>query len=81
MKYFVIKTTVNKVEYKKYKCIDGWSTDPNECWQFSKQGAEKIAKRLNDFYEVDNQPYPKSVHFNILKASKTLQFKNNNFNL
>ena len=62
-KYYVIKTTSKGVEYKKYKCIDGWSRDKSECWQFSKQGAKKIADRLNE------QGYiPLKVHYNILAA-------------
>lgn len=61
MKYYVIKTTKEGVQYKKYKCIDGWSKNKAECWQFSKVGAEKIAQRLN---ERESIPY--KVHFNTL---------------
>lgn len=68
MKYYVIKTTKGWIEYKKYKCIDGWSKDKQECWQFSKVGAEKIAKRLNEQCGYEKQSYPKSIHFNILKV-------------
>lgn len=63
MKYYVIKTTKYGVEYKKYKCIDGWTKDKSSCWKFSKQGADGIAKRLNEQYAI-----PYKVHFNILKA-------------
>lgn len=46
-KKFYIKSVHGKsVEYKRYKCIDGWSRDKSCCWQFSKQGAEKIIERL-----------------------------------
>lgn len=76
MKYFVTKTTTGKLEYKKYKCIEGWSTDPSECWQFSKAGAQKIADRLNEHYEFDQQGYPKKIHFNTMEVSRVLG-KNN----
>lgn len=68
MKYLVIKTTKHGIEYKRYKCIEGWSKHPDGCWQFSKAGAEKIAKRLNKEYDYEGQSYPKRVHFNILEV-------------
>ncbi len=68
-KYYVIKTTPSSVEYKKYKCIDGWSKTSEGCWQFSKAGAEGIAKRLNKTYEYERQGYPKKIHFNVTKAN------------
>lgn len=37
MKFYVIKTTKNGIEYKKYKCIDGWTKEKTASWQFSKQ--------------------------------------------
>jgi len=44
------------VEYKRYKCIDGFSKDKTICWQFSKRGAEKIIERLKREYyrNIDN---------------------------
>ncbi len=72
MKYFVTKTTTGKLEYKKYKCIDGWSTDPKECWQFSKAGAQNIANRLNEQHEYGSQSYPKKIHFNTMEAARVL---------
>lgn len=69
MKYYVIKTTKKGVEYKKYKCIEGWSKTPEGCWQFSKPGAKKIADRLNMLYGYEKQSYPKRIHFNILEIS------------
>lgn len=63
MKYFVIKTTKEGIEYKKYKCIDGWTKNKEICWKFSRQGAKQIADRLNEKYEI-----PYKVHYNILKA-------------
>lgn len=65
MKFYVIKTTRKGIEYKRYKCIEGWSKTPDECWQFSKQGAEKIAERLNREYKYEQQSYPKRIHFSI----------------
>ncbi len=66
MEYYVIKTTKSGVEYKKYKCIDGWSENPKECWRFSESGAKTIAERLNELYGYDKQLYPKKVHFSVL---------------
>ena len=63
MKYFVIKTTKNGIEYKRYKCAEGWTKDKSICWRFSKQGAQKIADRLNELYAI-----PYKVHYNILAA-------------
>ena len=45
-KFYIKKVHGNSIEYKRYKCIDGWNRDKNCCWQFSKQGAEKIIERL-----------------------------------
>lgn len=64
-KYYVIKTTKDGVLYKRYKCIDGWTRNKEICWQFSKQGAEKIAKRLNSFIP-EQQKY--KVHYNTLEV-------------
>ena len=47
MKYFVIKTTKDGIEYKRYKCIDGWTKNKEICWKFSRQGAKQIADRRN----------------------------------
>lgn len=33
-------------QYKRYKCIDGFSRNKNECWQFSRAGAKKIIENL-----------------------------------
>lgn len=63
MKFYVIKTTVHGIEYKRYKCIDGWSKDKTNCWQFSKQGAQRIADKLNDRYGIENK-----IHYNILSV-------------
>lgn len=63
MKYYVIKTTVHGVEYKRYKCVDGWTKDKSKCWQFTEKGAQKIADRLND-----RSLQPRREHYNILKA-------------
>ena len=64
-KYYLIRTTRNGIEYRRTKCLDYWSRNKCECWQFSKQGAEKIAKRLN---EVIPESMKMKVHYNILKA-------------
>ena len=56
MKKYLIKMTntqFNTVKYKRYKCIDGWSTDSSVCWKFSKQGATNIIKRLECEYKAN----------------------------
>lgn len=63
MKYYVIRTTKYGIQYKRYKCIDGWAKDKSICWKFSKQGAERIAKRLNNLYAI---PYVE--HYNFIVA-------------
>lgn len=68
MKFYVIKTTKNGIEYKKYKCINGWAKEKTTCWQFSKQGAERIAKRLNDAVKGHEH----EIHYNVLEAKNDL---------
>lgn len=65
MKYYVICTTADGILFKQYKCIEGWTKDSAICWQFSKQGAEKIAERLNEKYSVSFKR-----HYNILKVER-----------
>lgn len=52
MKYYIkkINKQFNSIEYKQYKCIDGWNRNKNKCWQFSRKGAEKIITRLRYEY-------------------------------
>ena len=52
MKYYIVmhNKQFNTTKYKKNKCVDGWSTDKNKCWAFSKQGALKIIERLKYAY-------------------------------
>lgn len=59
-KYFVTRTTIGGVQYKRYKTTDGWSKTPDGCWQFSKQGAEKIAAQLNKLVHPSNR---QRVHY------------------
>ena len=51
-KYYIKMTNkhTNIVKYKRYKCIDGFSTNKEECWKFSKQGALGIIERLKKEY-------------------------------
>lgn len=37
-------------EYKRFKRIDGFSANKEECWKFSKLGAVKIIERLKKEY-------------------------------
>lgn len=38
-----------KKEYKRTKCSNYWSTNKENCWHFSLQGAKKILETLNKF--------------------------------
>lgn len=60
MKYYVARKSkfTGRVEYQMYKCLDKkWCSAeyirhfPEEVWQFSQQGAEKIADRYNGYRE------------------------------
>lgn len=55
MKYYIVMTHKNTgiKEYKRYKCIDGFTTRKDLCWQFSKQGALKIIERLKYQYRIN----------------------------
>jgi len=41
-----------RIDYKRYKCIDGFSTDPSICWKFSRSGATKIIKYWSNYDPV-----------------------------
>ena len=60
MKYYVARKSkfTGRVEYQMYKCLDKkWCSAeyiryfPEEVWQFSQQGAKKIADRYNGYRE------------------------------
>lgn len=53
MKYYIVKETKHGKEYKRYKCIDGFSKNKELCWKFSKQGALGIIGRLEKQYAVN----------------------------
>ena len=44
-------------EYKRTKTADQWTTNPAQCWNFSKQGAANIVKRLTELQHPQNQFY------------------------
>ena len=56
-KYYIVKENhqFGTIEYKRYKCIDGFCKDKSKCWQFSKAGAEKIIERLKIEYRANIQ--------------------------
>ena len=56
-KYYIRKTNTRtgNIEYKRYKCCDGFSLDKALCWKFSKQGALKIIERLKIEYRANIQ--------------------------
>lgn len=58
MKYYIVmfNRQFNTKEYKRYKCIDGFTRKKEICWQFSRQGALKIIERLKYEYRrnIDN---------------------------
>lgn len=53
MKYYVklTNTKTGKVLYKWCKTLDTWSPVKDYCWRFSKQGAQRIVKRLQSIAE------------------------------
>lgn len=44
-------------EYKRTKTSDQWTTNTAQCWNFSKQGATNIVKRLIESQHPQNQFY------------------------
>ena len=48
MRYYIkmYNKQFNTIKYKRYKCIDGWSTNKEECWKFTQQSAMNIIERL-----------------------------------
>ena len=52
MKYYIMKTNkqTGRIEYKQYKCSDGFNKNKSLCWKFTKQGALKIIERLKNEY-------------------------------
>lgn len=57
MKYYIkmINKQTGIIQYKKYKCIDGFTRNKEQCWKFSKQGAIKIIERLKYQYRNNIQ--------------------------
>ena len=55
MKYYIkkINKQTGRVEYKQYKCIEGFNPNKSLCWKFSQQGAEKIIERLKIEYRMN----------------------------
>ena len=45
MKYYIVMERKGRKMYKKYKCIEGWAKNRDECWKFSKQGAKNIVEQ------------------------------------
>ena len=60
-KHYFIRRTCGKtgrVDYKKNMTVDGWVNNKAMCWQFSRSGAVRIvrdlqqrADRTNNFYQ------------------------------
>ena len=67
MKYLIVKTTKDGVEYRRTKCLGGWTKDKSVCWQFSKQGAKKIVDELNASIPENKK---KEIHYNFVEVSK-----------
>lgn len=53
MKYYIVKETKCKKEYKRYKCIEGFFENKDLCWKFSRQGALGIIERLKRQFAVN----------------------------
>ena len=58
MKYYIYRYHKNNgFVFKRTKCNDYWTHNYNICWQFSKLGATKIVKFLNDRRKNDLYEY------------------------
>lgn len=64
-KFYVIRTTKHGIEYKRTKCLDYWSKSPDGCWLYSRQGAKRIADRMNNQVSESKKH---DVHYNILEV-------------
>ena len=66
MKYYIRKTNkqTGRVEYKQYKCSDGFNPNKALCWKFSKQGALGIIERLKYEYRRNIQ----NLEFDLVEA-------------
>lgn len=57
MKYLIVMESYilkeKEIKYKKNKCVDGWTTSPEKCWKFSKNGALKIIEDLKREYRIN----------------------------
>lgn len=55
LRYYIrkVNSQFGTIEYKRYKCVDGWSTNKALCWQFTEQGAQKIIERLKNEYRAN----------------------------
>ena len=66
MKYYVIRTTKSGIMYKRAKTLDKWSRYPECCWQYSKEGAQRIADRYNAQVNPFGKPWHEvGIHFSI----------------
>lgn len=65
-KYYIRKTNLRtgRVEYKQFKCSDGFNPNRDLCWQFTKQGAMKIIERLKNEYRRNIQ----NLAFDLVEA-------------
>lgn len=63
MKFYVIRVNKKTKEkhYMKTKCVGGWLSSKENCWQFSKQGAKRIAKRYSEYKHPVYTMYEYSV--------------------
>ena len=72
-RYLVKRTIGEEITYKRYKTIDGWSRNPEECWGFSYLGAKRIVEGMNagaeksKFYKVMPEKMP---HYSIMEVEE-----------
>lgn len=57
--YFIRRTSLRtgRIDYKKNSCVDGWSNNKAQCWQFSRSGATRIVRDLQRYAEKTNNFY------------------------
>lgn len=60
MKYYVVRERQSSMEIQRTKCLDNFTPAKNFqlCWEFSKQGAQKICSRKNELDRSGWRYYP-----------------------
>ena len=79
--YFIRRTSLRsgRVDYKKNKCVDGWSNIKSKCWQFSRSGAMRIINDLQQ-YADRTKNHPASYRYVYDLVEGTLDYSGRDLN-